>query len=156
MRRALSRAGCCDKASPRLSDHSGEPEGESGPALEPMHYFTLQVTAQHTGTNANRRRGVSKRCVLMCVCICSFMPPLQRNTRSIQYASQPNNLDQGWTGFSEVVRRNLLKPRLVKKKRRVCYKTSQVSKRSLTKCKKLKTQGRMEALRQKFPVFDHH
>lgn len=46
-----------------LSGHSGECEEESGPALEPMHYFTQQVTAQHTGTNANRRQGVSERCV---------------------------------------------------------------------------------------------
>lgn len=29
---------------PSLSGHSGEWEGESGPAPEPMHYFTQQVT----------------------------------------------------------------------------------------------------------------
>jgi len=39
------------------------PLGRGGAALESMHYFTQQVTAQHTGTNANRRRGVSERCV---------------------------------------------------------------------------------------------
>lgn len=58
-RRALSRAGCCDKGSPCCQATQENEREKSGPALEPMHYFTQQVTTQHTGTNANRRRGVS-------------------------------------------------------------------------------------------------
>lgn len=40
--------------------------GESGPALESMHYFTQQVTTEHADTNASRRSGVSKE-----VCLCT-------------------------------------------------------------------------------------
>lgn len=63
-------------------------------------FHTQQVTAQHTGTNANKCWGVT-------VCMCVFMREHLSSVRvcfqlhataavkaaSVQYASQPNNLD---------------------------------------------------------------
>lgn len=84
-----------------LSGHSREWEGESGRALESMHYFTHSKWQPSTQAQMPTNAGVSLRgmCVFMREHLSSVRVCFQLHATaavkaaSVQYASQPNNLD---------------------------------------------------------------